>query len=66
MSNEATYNKLGDGFDQLSSADQAAVTGTVTATVTTTALAADVVLLTTLANRLRADLVSLKAIKGAA
>jgi len=66
MANSATYNVIGDGMDKLSSSAQAAVTGTVTTTVTTTALAVDVAALIVLANRLRADLVTLKAIKGSA
>ena len=52
--------------DQPASANQAAVTGTVTTTATTATLAADVVLLTTLLNQIRTDMVEVGLIKGSA
>jgi len=60
------YTRQGMPEDQPSGSGQAAVTGTVTTTATTTALAVDVAALTTLANKLRADLVTLGFIKGSA
>ena len=56
---------IGVALGEVSGANQAAVTGTVTTTATTATLAADVVSLTTLVNEIRQALINTNIIKGA-
>lgn len=55
---------IGVAYGEVSGSDQAAVTGTVTTTATTGALATDVAALTTLLNEIRQALINAKVIQG--